>query len=121
MEMTPPLLSSESQRRELPALTAVFRVLAVLEMLGGIVLCNVFWPGEPEIGYKWRVTAYVPAITWLTAGLVSGFLFLALANILHYLNDISVAMRSFAIAGTSAKNEPSPVAIPHTEAVAQPE
>ena len=77
-----------------PVLTMVFRGLAALEMLGGIVLCMAFWPGTPELGYTWKAVAYATALTWLMAGFIFGFLFLAIGEALLYLRDIRSRLRS---------------------------
>ncbi len=84
-----PLGSAEAIKRDSePALASIFRILGVLEMVGGIVLCIVLWPGKPESGYAWTESAYVPSITWVAAGFVFCFLFFAVAEGLAYLNDL---------------------------------
>ena len=72
----------------LPALTVLFRIVAALEMVGGVSLCAELWPGNPEPGYTWKTVAYVPALTWLIAGFVFGLLFWAIGDGLLYLRDI---------------------------------
>ena len=83
--VTPDAGSSENSA---PALTIVFRVLAALEMFGGLILCINLWPADAGIGYDWKPVAYVAALTWLFAGLVFGFLFWAIGDVLRYLRDI---------------------------------
>ena len=68
-----------------PGLTTVFHMLAGLQMLGGVVLSYVLWPGDPDTGYTWKAVAYVPALTWFTTGIVSGFVFWAIGDGLRYL------------------------------------
>lgn len=72
-----------------PGLAIIFRFLAVLEIIGGLVICSELWPGEPRPGYQWNTEAYIPALTWLMAGLISGCLFLAIAKVLIYVSQIS--------------------------------
>jgi hypothetical protein len=76
-----------------PLLTTVFRGLAGLEMIGGLLACAALWPGTPELGYTWKTVAYIPALTWLVAGFIFGFLFLALGEALLYLRDIRSRLR----------------------------
>ncbi len=78
--------ADSSENLAAPALTYVFRVLAVL--VGGLTICSKLWPGDAGIGYDWKPVAYVAALTWLTAGLVFGFLFWAIGDVLRYLRDI---------------------------------
>jgi hypothetical protein len=66
----------------------VFWGLGVVEILAGLTLCAELWPSEPEKGYVWRTTAYVPALTWLATGIISGCLSWALALGLAYLKGI---------------------------------
>jgi hypothetical protein len=59
--------------------------LANLSLLGGIVLCVGFWPGDPGGGYSWKIVAYYGSIISLTAGIV-GFAFVAaVSKALDYL------------------------------------
>ena len=69
-------------------LSLVFFLLAGLSLLGGIVLCSQLWPGDPGYGKEWKTLAYIPAITWLTAGIVQLSLFAAFGQGLHYLKQI---------------------------------
>jgi hypothetical protein len=69
-------------------------LIGVLQIIGGIGLCVYLWPGEPQPGYPWLPAAYVPALTWLVAGLVSGILFFAVAAVLVYLADIRDYLRA---------------------------
>jgi hypothetical protein len=71
-----------------PVLASVFWAVGALEILAGVALCAVLWPGDPEKGYPWPTVAYVPALTWLATGVISGCLFWALALGLTYLNGI---------------------------------
>ena len=76
------------QSESLPGLTVLFRIIAALEMIGGVMFCAQLWPGDPEPGYTWKTAAYVPALTWLIAGFVFGLMFWALGDGLLYLRDI---------------------------------
>ena len=66
----------------------MFRLLAVLEFIGGYMMCASLWPGEAREGYEWKTVAYEPALTWLMVGVISGCLFLAIAKGLIYLSQI---------------------------------
>ena len=81
----------------IPALVVVFRVLAALELLGGAILTVQLWPGEAKAGYEWRAVAYVPALTWLSAGVVFGFLFWAIGDGLLYLRQIRDALTTIGV------------------------
>jgi hypothetical protein len=72
----------------MPFLAGVFWLLGALEILAGIVICAGFRPGDPKEGYSWRMVAYIPALTWLATGVISGFLSWALAQGLTYLKGI---------------------------------
>lgn len=88
--------NSETVRKEVTAeaekehdpIAIALRVIGWLEIIGGVVLFIALLPGEPEFGYRWLFAKYVPAISWLFAGLVSGILFIAIARILDYLKEI---------------------------------
>jgi hypothetical protein len=58
------------------------------DIIGGLVMCVQSWPGTPASGYHWLFIAYVPALTWLSLGIVSGVLFFAIAAIVNYLAGI---------------------------------
>ena len=77
------------KRPPVPGLAIMFRLLAVLEFIGGYMMCASLWPGEPPEGHQWKTVAYEPALTWLMVGVISGCLFLAIAKILIYLSQIS--------------------------------
>lgn len=81
-----------------PALSTAFRIAAVLEMAGGLILCRVFWPGDAGDDYSWKAGAYMMSITWLFSGLLFGMLFLAIAEVLHYLKRIATA-RPYPVGG----------------------
>lgn len=74
--------------RENPLLAVLLGIFGLLEMIGGIVLCVKLWPGAAETGYRWLFSAYVPALTWLATGLVSGVVFFAFAAVVTYLVQI---------------------------------
>ena len=86
------VVAAREAEHAVPGLATVFRVLGVLEILGGIVICFVMWPGEARVGYEWRAIAYMPALTWLIAGIIFGCLFLAVAEGLTYLCQIRDAV-----------------------------
>jgi hypothetical protein len=75
-----------------PVLATVFRVLGTLEIIGGLIMCFSLWPGEAGSGYEWRTTAYMPALVWLSAGIIFGCLFFAVAEGLTYLSEIRDAV-----------------------------
>lgn len=70
-------------------LTSLFYILAGLSLFGGVILCGLLWPGDPGFGNEWRTTAYIPAVTWLTAGIVQFALFTAIGRGLFYLAEIA--------------------------------
>ncbi len=74
--------------REYPVLANIIAGFGVLQIIGGIVLCAKLWPDLPETGYRWLFSAYVPAMTWLATGLISGVLFFAAAAVIIYLVQI---------------------------------
>jgi len=83
-----PLILPEQPFPPTPILAGVFWAVGALEILAGFVLCAELWPGLPEKGYVWRMSAYLPALTWLATGVISGFLSWALALGLSYLKGI---------------------------------
>jgi len=101
-----------------PGLAIIFRFLAVLEIIGGLVLCSELWPGEPRPEYQWKTEAYIPALTWLMAGLISGCLFLAIAKALIYLSQISNSL-AHAVRDYNSRHE-SPAASPLPEELPPP-
>lgn len=70
-------------------LSLLLFLLAGLSLLGGLVLCAQLWPDDPGYGNEWKMLAFIPAITWLTAGVVQFALFSALGQGLHYLRQIA--------------------------------
>ena len=92
-EMTTLQEEGEPERR-IPLLAGVGYILGVLEILGGIVLCAKLWPGAPEPGYRWLFTAYIPALTWLAAGIISGFFFFVISAILTRLHNIQIVLET---------------------------
>jgi hypothetical protein len=72
-----------------PALTNLFYVLSVLSLLGGIILCGALWPGDPGYGKAWKTIAYMPAIAWLTVGIVQSGVFAAIGLGRTYLKRIA--------------------------------
>lgn len=74
-----------------PVLSIIFYILGGLEILGGVVLFGILWPDSSnlEYGYTYKTSAYLDAWAWLFAGLISGFLFIALGEILRYLKMTS--------------------------------
>lgn len=78
----------EPANREVPKLSVFLGIIGMLEFIGGSVLCLRLWPGRPDTGYKWLFSAYVPALTWLAAGIASALLFFAIAAIVAYLFQI---------------------------------
>ena len=83
-------VSKYAKPTAVPKLTIVFYIVGVLEIIGGLILCMQLWPNPKELGYRseYESTAYVPALTWLFAGLISGFLFFAVGEVLKYLHYI---------------------------------
>ena len=69
-----------------PGIAEIMTVLGVLSIVGGAILCALLWPRDPGAGYVWEVIAYIPALTWLSSGIISGVLFFACAAALTYLH-----------------------------------
>jgi hypothetical protein len=84
----PPRARPEEPFPPTPFLAGVFWLLGALEILAGVVLCAALWPSDPKEGYVWRTAAYVPALTWIAIGVISGCLSWALALGLTYLKGI---------------------------------
>jgi hypothetical protein len=76
------------------ALPGVLAVVGVLDIIGGLVVCTQLWPGKPDAGYEWLISAYIPALTWLGAGFVSGLFCFAAAAALQCLRDIRSCARA---------------------------
>lgn len=72
----------------LSILSVVFWGVGIIEIMAGLVLCAELWPGAPKEGYVWKTAAYLPALTWLAAGVISGCVSWALALGLMYLKGI---------------------------------
>src|SRR4051794_29102639 len=75
----------------IPSLALIFRAFAVIEFTAAIGLCFISWPQRQQS----PLVEYVPAMSWLAGGIVSGYLFLGVADILIYLSDISNSLRRF--------------------------
>ena len=63
-------------------------MLAVLSLIGGIILANAFWPGDPGYGHEWKSEAYMLSIIWFMAGVIEAALFAAIGQGLAYLHRI---------------------------------
>lgn len=74
---------------EYSLLSLVFFFLSGISLFVGLVLCAKLWPSDPGYGKEWKTFAYIPAITWFTAGLVQFVLFAAFGQELHYLKQIA--------------------------------
>ncbi len=106
----------ESEQGSATPLSVALGVIGVLAIIGGIVQCITLWPSEPFAGYQWLPTAYVPALTWLVAGLVSGILFFAVAAVLVYLADIRDYLRAIHLRGFARREDPGAEGAPGTSA-----
>jgi len=73
---------------KMPVLSTVFFILAALSFLGGIILTDVFWPGDPGYGSEWKNEAYTLSIMWFTVGVIETALFAAIGQGLSYLHRI---------------------------------
>jgi hypothetical protein len=82
----------EIKIRKYDGLALVLDVIGWLQIIGGIILFFSLLPGKPEEGYVWLFGKYMPAITWLVVGIVTGILFLGAARIINYLKDITVLL-----------------------------
>ena len=81
-----------------------FRILGILEIIGGIILGFVTAPGDPGIGMIWKIAAYYGTIICLVAGIMFGLIFIAVSNGLYYLRstmEINVEIISEIRAGNS--------------------
>jgi len=73
-----------------PLLSKIFYLISFLGLLGGIFFCIVLWPGDPGFGKEWKSIAYIPALTWLMAGIIECALFFAIGLGLKYLRAIYI-------------------------------
>ncbi len=82
----------ESPTAPIPGLAVAFRVLAVIEFIGGFICCCLVWPSRHER----NSAAYAIPFFYLMAGIIFGCLFLAIADGLIYLRQIrdSLAQRT---------------------------
>jgi len=87
-------------------LSVVLGVIGVLAIIGGIVQCITLWPGAPAAGYRLLPAAYVPALTWITAGLVFGIFSFAAAAVVVYLADIRDYLRAIHLRGFARREDP---------------
>jgi len=71
-------------RSRMSGLTVLLYVIGVLEIIGGIILCAKLWPAAGH----WLFSGYMPALTWLFTGIISGVLFLAAGQGLDYLKGL---------------------------------
>ena len=85
--------SSEAiEVRQYDSIAGTLAFFGVVQIIAGIILFISLLPGEPEAGYVWLFTKYVPAITWLFTGIISGLFFLAIARMISYLRTLSVQL-----------------------------
>jgi|GEM_PF-4437166 hypothetical protein len=89
-----PSISPEDHEERIPGLAIAGYVLGILEIVGGVTMCFKLWPGVPEPGYRWLFTAYIPALTWLAAGIISGFFFFAISAVLTHLDSIRRSLQT---------------------------
>lgn len=71
-------------KSKMSGLTLLLYIIGVLEIIGGIILCAKLWP----VAGHWLFSGYMPALTWLFTGIISGVLFLAAGRGLDYLKEI---------------------------------
>ena len=69
-------------------LAVLFVVVGCLDVLGGILVCAALWPPAPPSGYESTSIAYVPALAWLVAGLVSALFAFTLAALIWRLDAL---------------------------------
>jgi hypothetical protein len=75
-------------------LVTLFRVIAIAQVLGGVILCAQLWPSEADLRiFGGRTIAYMPALTWSIAGFVSSLLFWAVGDGLLYLSEINRSLQ----------------------------
>ena len=72
-------------------LAVILYILAGLEFIGGIVWCVKLWPDKYslEAGYIYKAAAYSPSLYVLVGGILSGFLLIAVGEVLRYLKIIA--------------------------------
>ena len=80
---------AEEEEKKHDTIAEILKILGWLNIIGGIVLFFILLPGRPEAGYRWLFPKYIPAITWLFSGLISGVVFFALARIIDYSKQAS--------------------------------
>ena len=72
----------------IPRLTVVLYIMGILQIIGGVILCAKLLPGVSDLEYRLLFSAYAPALTWLFAGIVSGMLVLAAADVFMHLKGL---------------------------------
>jgi len=80
-------------RSAIPRLTVVLYIMGILQIIGGVILCAKLLPGESDLGYRLLFSAYAPALTWLLAGIISGMLVLAAADVYMHLKGLGSIQR----------------------------
>lgn len=102
----------DSERRS-SALAMLFRVLAVLEFVGGAILCFLFWPNVPnsDLGVAASSAIYIVPFTWLSIGFISGAFFLAIAEVIIYLKSIHWELASARLTKLAVASESKPISI----------
>jgi hypothetical protein len=76
-----------------PFVVKILHTLSLLSLVGGVVLAVVLSPGDPGVGYSWKVVAYTPMIFSVIGGIVQYALFAALSKIVEYLSKIEINTR----------------------------
>ena len=75
--------------QEAPLLSKVLFFLSIVSIISGINMSYNLWPGDPDPGYSLKFVAYVPALIWLSAGIVNTIFFWFMGSVRLYLKKIS--------------------------------
>lgn len=87
---------------QLPIVVKVLKVLSAVSVLGGFVMCVIFWPGDPGEGYSWKFAAYIPSSIGLSSGVTSAAIFYSLASVIMFLRQIEINTRKDKIFAASS-------------------
>jgi len=97
-----------------PTIAFVLALIGVLSIIGGIILCVTLWPEDPGRGYSWTSVAYIPALTWLSSGLIVDVAFFGWAAALTsqdrtsiYVEEIRRELRNIVASSAGIQHRPT--------------
>lgn len=98
-------ITATRKHQDSPIVSYVLYIIAALSTIGGVILSVALWPGDPSSGYRWLASAYVPSLTWLTCGIVTGVLFFAAGKAIAYLDIIAECLQGLSLKLTLTKQK----------------